>query len=30
MWVGGQYYDESWTMLALLMMTGNYIDFTKY
>ena len=30
MWVGGQYYDESWTMLSLLMMTGNYIDFTKY
>jgi hypothetical protein len=30
MWVGGQYYDESWTMLALLMMTGNYVDFTKY
>jgi hypothetical protein len=30
MWVGGQYYDESWTMLTLLMMTGNYIDFTKY
>jgi len=30
MWVGGQYYDESWTMLALLMMTGNHIDYTKY
>jgi endo-1,4-beta-D-glucanase Y len=30
MWTGGQYYDESWTVLSLLMMTGNYIDFTKY
>lgn len=30
MWTGGQYYDESWTLLSLLMMTGNYIDFTKY
>jgi len=29
-WTGGQYYDESWTLLSLLMMTGNYLDFTKY
>lgn len=26
--VGGQYYDESWTVLTLLMMTGNFIDYT--
>jgi endo-1,4-beta-D-glucanase Y len=25
---GGTYYDESWTMLSLLAMTGNFIDFT--
>jgi len=27
---GGVYYDESWMMLSLLMMTGNYLDYTKY
>ena len=27
---GGQYYDESWTVLSLLMMTGNFLDYTKY
>ncbi len=26
--VGGAYYDESWTVLALLMMTGNFLDYT--
>lgn len=30
MWTGGQYYDESWTLLSLLMMTGNFLDYTKY
>jgi endo-1,4-beta-D-glucanase Y len=30
LWCGGQYYDESWTMLSLLMMTGNFLDYTKY
>jgi endo-1,4-beta-D-glucanase Y len=29
-WCGGQYYDESWTMLSMLMMTGNFLDYTKY
>jgi endo-1,4-beta-D-glucanase Y len=28
--VGGAYYDESWTVLSLLMMTGNYFDMTAY
>jgi hypothetical protein len=28
--VGGAYYDESWTVLSLLMMTGNYYDMTAY
>jgi endo-1,4-beta-D-glucanase Y len=27
-WCGGQYYDESWTMLSLLMMSGNFLDYT--
>jgi hypothetical protein len=27
--VGGAYYDESWTMLSLLMMTGNMLDYTS-
>jgi endo-1,4-beta-D-glucanase Y len=30
MWTGGQYYEESWALMSLLMMTGNYLDFTKY
>ena len=30
MWCGGQYYDESWTMMTMLMMTGNFLDYTKY
>ncbi|HEY7371875.1 MAG TPA: glycosyl hydrolase family 8 [Polyangia bacterium] len=27
--VGGAYYEESWTMLSLLMMTGNFLDYTS-
>jgi endo-1,4-beta-D-glucanase Y len=30
MWTGGQYYDESWTMMSMLMMSGNFLDYTKY
>jgi endo-1,4-beta-D-glucanase Y len=30
MWCGGQYYDESWTMMSMLMMSGNFIDYTAY
>jgi endo-1,4-beta-D-glucanase Y len=26
--VGGTYYDESWTVLSLLMLTGNFLDYT--
>jgi endo-1,4-beta-D-glucanase Y len=26
--VGGKYYDESWTVLSLLMLTGNFVDYT--
>jgi endo-1,4-beta-D-glucanase Y len=26
--VGGTYYDESWMMQSLLMMTGSYLDYT--
>jgi endo-1,4-beta-D-glucanase Y len=26
--VGGVYYDSSWTVLSMLMMTGNFVDFT--
>jgi len=26
--VGGEYYDESWTVLSLLMLTGNFVDYT--
>lgn len=25
--VGGTYYDESWTVLSLLMMSGNFLDY---
>ena len=25
--VGGAYYDASWTVLSLLMMTGNFVDY---
>jgi endo-1,4-beta-D-glucanase Y len=27
--VGGQYYDESWTVLSLLMLSGNFVDYTQ-
>ncbi len=27
--VGGEYYDGSWTMLSLLMLSGNFLDYTK-
>jgi endo-1,4-beta-D-glucanase Y len=26
---GGRYYEESWTLLSLLMLTGNFIDYTQ-
>jgi endo-1,4-beta-D-glucanase Y len=28
--VGGTYYDESWTVLSLLMMTANFLDYAAY
>ncbi len=28
--VGGTYYEDSWTTMSLLMMTGNFLDYTKY
>jgi endo-1,4-beta-D-glucanase Y len=27
--IGGEYYDGSWTVLSLLMMTGNFLDYTQ-
>jgi len=27
--VGGEYYDESWTVLSLLMLSGNFVDYTQ-
>jgi endo-1,4-beta-D-glucanase Y len=27
--VGGAYYDESWTVMSLLMLTGNFLDYTQ-
>jgi Glycosyl hydrolases family 8 len=27
--VGGTYYDDSWMVMSLLMMTGNFLDYTK-
>lgn len=30
MWCGGQYYDESWTMMSMLMLSGNFIDYTSF
>jgi endo-1,4-beta-D-glucanase Y len=27
--VGGAYYDESWTVISLLMLTANLLDYTK-
>ena len=26
--VGGAYYEESWMVMSLLMMTGNFLDYT--
>jgi hypothetical protein len=26
--VGGTYYDSSWTVLSLLMLSGNFLDYT--
>jgi len=26
---GGAYYEESWTVLSLLVMTGNFLDYTQ-
>ncbi|HET9869188.1 MAG TPA: glycosyl hydrolase family 8, partial [bacterium] len=28
--VGGTYYDESWTVMSLLMMSGNFLDYRLY
>ncbi len=28
LWCGGQYYDESWTMLSMLVLSGNFLDYT--
>jgi endo-1,4-beta-D-glucanase Y len=28
--VGGAYYELSWTAMSLLMMTGNFLDYTAY
>jgi len=27
---GGAYYEESWTAMSLLMMTGNFLNYTTY
>jgi hypothetical protein len=27
--VGGAYYEESWTVMSMLMMTGNFLDYTQ-
>jgi endo-1,4-beta-D-glucanase Y len=27
--VGGEYYDSSWTVMSLLMLTGNFLDYTQ-
>jgi len=28
--VGGTYYDDSWMVLSLLMMTANFLDYTTF
>jgi endo-1,4-beta-D-glucanase Y len=28
LWCGGQYYDESWTLLSMLALSGNFLDYT--
>lgn len=30
LYVGGTYYDQSWTVLSLLALTGNFLDYTQY
>ena len=25
---GGEYYDGSWTVISLLMLSGNFLDYT--
>lgn len=27
--IGGEYYDGSWTVISLLMLTGNFLDYTQ-
>jgi len=27
---GGAYYEDAWTVLSLLVMTGNFLDYTQY
>ncbi len=29
LFVGGEYYDSSWTVMSLLAMTGNFLDYTQ-
>jgi len=29
LFAGGTYYEESWTVMSLLMMTANFLDYTK-
>jgi len=29
LFVGGEYYESSWTVMSLLMMTGNFLDYTQ-
>jgi hypothetical protein len=28
--VGGTYYEDSWMVMSLLMMTANFLDYTMY
>lgn len=28
--IGGTYYDDSWTVMSLLMLSGNFLDYTSY
>jgi endo-1,4-beta-D-glucanase Y len=28
--IGGTYYEDSWTLMSLLMMTGNFLNYTAY
>jgi endo-1,4-beta-D-glucanase Y len=30
MLAGGTYYDDSWMVMSLLMMTGNFLDYTSF